>query len=82
MNPQQKQSVRDYLEAIDIDSVDKDLRSKVIRGAVMVMTSPIYNEVKALYPMCFGDAKKNGVNMVDPKGFRLEFKRLNPKDKQ
>ena len=55
MKPHIKKMVREYLEAVDLNTVRKDLRVPLIKESIRLLTNldeiNILHKMKAIYPM-------------------------------
>lgn len=59
-----KETIRKYFKAIEINSLDKNLKSRIIRATVQFATEDLFDKTKSFYPMCFSDWR----NLIDLMG--------------
>lgn len=64
MQTYKKEILRTYFKAIEIDLLDNEFRSRIVRASVALASSSIFDKLKSFYPMCFGDWR----NLIDLKG--------------
>lgn len=66
MTPKQKEILRDYFKAIDLDNWNPKDRSKLqfVKACIGFVTNPMFEKVAAFYPFCFGDEERNKVNLI------------------
>lgn len=83
MKIENKQTLRDYFKAVNIDSIEfgtKDFpytRMQYVKYIVSLFNhmeeTKIWNKMKAFYPFQYAPLDKRDINVFDPNGLRLEF---------
>ena len=73
MKTYRKEILRNYFKAIEIDSLPKDLKSRIIRASVEFASNDLFDKTKSFYPMCF--KLNDWRNLIDLMGrHNLEIK--------
>lgn len=66
MKKENKEILRRYFEAIDLDTLEPEFRSRLVRACVGFASSGWMEKIKAFYPMRFGNKRQNSINLMNP----------------
>lgn len=67
MKEENKKILREYFQAIDLDTLEPEFRSNLVRACVGFVNSGFFERTKGFYPMIFGNKRQNSINIVNPK---------------